>query len=328
MMPAVTRRTAIRMASAAAALVAAPAGLRAQAFPTRPVSLVVPYAAGGPTDVASRVIAEQLRVELGGPVVVENRPGASTIIGAQAVAAAPPDGHTMLMVTTTTLCTNPHLYRHLPYKAEDFAPVGMAVRVPLAVAIRSTLPATTIEEFRRYAQSRPGTLNYGSAGTGANSQLVNELMNARLGTPMTHVPYRGTALALKDLASGHVDALVDALATLLPLHQAGQIRILATFEDTRTPVAPDLPTFVEAGYPDLVAFTWFALMAPAATPVPILDRLNEAATRAIQTGGVQRRLSELGFTGQTSSRAELASYIRSESERWAPLIKRLGIVLD
>lgn len=323
-MLAITRRAVLRIVSGAVAI--SPGLSKAQAFPTRPVTLVVPYAAGGPTDVASRLIAEQLRIELGSPVVIENRPGASTIVAAQAVAAAPKDGHTILMVTTTTLCTNPHLYKRLSYKIEDFAPVAMAAKVPLGFAVKAAMPVNTIDEFRRYAQSRRGELNYGSAGAGANSQLVNELMNARLDTPMTHVPYRGTAPALKDLAAGHVDALVDALATLLPMHQAGQIKILGNFDDVRSPVAPDIPTFAESGYPDLVAFTWNAVVAPAGTPAPVIERLNEAIVRAVEKA--RGRLAELGFVGQTSSPVALASYIQEESARWAGLIERLGIVLE
>lgn len=305
-----------------------PSTSTAQTYPSRPVTLVVPYAAGGPTDVASRVIAAQMQSALGVNVVVENKPGASTILGAQHVAAAPPDGHTILMVTTTTLCTNPHLYKKLPYKVEDFTPVSMAVKVPLGLAVRSSLPVSTIAEFREYARARPGKMNYGSAGTGANSQLVNVLMNQALNIDMTEVPYRGTAPALNDLAAGHVDALVDAIATLLPLHRDGKIRILGNFDDTRSPVAAEVPTFAESGYPGLVAFTWFAVVAPARVPEPVIAKLNKAVMEAVESPQTKRKFAELGFIPRTSTARDLANYIQSENDRWGPLIKKMGVQLD
>lgn len=321
-----SRRTLLLTSLAGAVL--GPSIARAQAFPSKPVTLVVPYAAGGPTDVASRVIAQQMQASLGGAVVIDNKPGASTILGAQYVAAAPPDGHTIFMVTTTTLCTNPHLYRKLPYKVEDFAPVAMAVKVPLGLAVRSSLPVSTIAEFRDYARARPGKMNYGSAGTGANSQLVNVLANQALNIDMAEVPYKGTAPALNDLAAGHVDALVDAIATLLPLHREGKIKILGNFDDVRSPVAPEVPTFVESGYPHLVAFTWFAVVAPARVPEPVIARLNKAVMEAVESPQTKRKFAELGFIAQTSSPRELAAYIRSENDRWGPLIRKMGLQLD
>ena len=314
--------------SSLGAAVLAPANALAQTFPSKPVTLVVPYAAGGPTDVASRVIASQMQAALGVNVIIENKPGASSILGAQYVAAAAPDGHTIFMVTTTTLCTNPHLYKKLPYKVDDFAPIAMAVKVPLGLAVRSSLPVSSIAEFKEYVQARPGKLNYGSAGTGANSQLVNVLMNQALNIKMTEVPYRGTAPALADLAGGHVDALVDAIATLLPLHRDGKIKILGNFDDARSPVAPEVPTFSEAGYPGLVAFTWFAVVAPARVPEPVIARLNKAVMAAVESPQTKRKFMELGFIPQTSSARELATYIQSENDRWGPLIKKMGIQLD
>ncbi len=322
----ITRRNLL--VSSLGAAVLAPATAIAQAFPTKPVTMVVPYAAGGPTDVASRVIAAQMQSVLGVNVIIENKPGASTILGAQYVAAAAPDGHTIFMVTTTTLCTNPHLYKKLPYKIEDFAPIAMAVKVPLGLAVRSSLPVSTIAEFRDYVQARPGKMNYGSAGTGANSQLVNVLMNQALNINMTEVPYKGTAPAMADLAGGHVDALVDAVATLLPLHRNGKIKILGNFDDVRSSVAPDVATFSEVGYPNLVAFTWFAVVAPARVPEPVIAKLNKAVMTAVMSAQTKSKFAEMGFIPQTSSARQLATYIRSENDRWGPLIKKMGLQLD
>ena len=322
----ITRRKLL--VSSLGAAVLAPATANAQTFPSKPVTMVVPYTAGGPTDVASRVIAAQMQSALGVNVIIENRPGASTILGAQYVAGAAPDGHTILMVTTTTLCTNPHLYKKLAYKVEDFAPIAMAVKVPLGLAVRSSLPVSTIAEFRDYVRARPGKMNYGSAGTGSNSQLVNVLMNQALNINLTEVPYRGTAPAMADLAGGHVDALVDAIATLMPLHRDGKIKILGNFDDVRSPVAPDVPTFLEAGYPQLVAFTWMAVVAPVRVPEAVIGKLNKAVMAAVMSPQTKSKFAEIGFIPQTSSARELASYIESENNRWGPLIKKMGVQLD
>ena len=324
--PSLSRRGLLLSSLGAAVLASSRAN--AQTFPSRPVTMVVPYAAGGPTDIASRVIAEQMHAALGVNVIIENKPGASSILGAQYVAAAVPDGHTVLMVTTTTLCTNPHLYKKLAYKVEDFAPIAMAVKVPLGLAVKKSLPVSTIAEFRDYAQARAGKMNYGSAGTGANSQLVNVLMNQALNIQMTEVPYRGTAPALADLAGGHVDALVDAIATLLPMHRDGKIKILGNFDSARSPVAPDVPTFAESGYPGLVAFTWNAVVAPARVPESVITKLNKAVVAAVESPETKRKFAEMGFIPQTSSARELAAYIQSENDRWGPLIKKMGIQLD
>ena len=321
-----TRRQLLQSAAGASALASGYA--RAQAFPAKPITLVVPYAAGGPTDISSRVLAERMQAALGARVIVENRPGASTIVGAQHVAGAAPDGHTLLMVTTTTLCTNPHLYKKLPYKVEDFTPIGMAVKVPLGFAVPQALPASNIAEFRRYALAQAGKLNYGSAGTGANSQLVNALMNQALGIQMTEVPYKGTGPALVDLAGGRVEGLVDAIATLVPLHREGRIKILANFDDVRSPVAPDVPTFIEAGYPSLVAFTWFAMVAPARVPEPVVAKLHAALMMAVTASETQRKLAEMGFIAQGSTSRELSDYIGSEYKRWGSLIQKMGLTLD
>ncbi len=322
----ITRRNLL--VSSLGAAVLAPATANAQTFPTKPVTMVVPFGAGGPTDVASLVIAAQMQTTLGVNVIIENKPGASTILGAQYVAAAAPDGHTIFMVTTTTLCTNPHLYKKLPYKIEDFAPIAMAVKVPLGLAVRSSLPVSTIAEFRDYVQARPGKMNYGSAGTGANSQLVNVLMNQALNINMTEVPYRGTAPAMADLAGGHVDALVDAMATSLPLHRDGKIKILGNFDDVRSSLAPDVPTFMESGYPNLVAFTWMAVVAPARVPEPVIAKLNKAVMAAVMSAQTKSKFAEMSFIPQTSSALQLATYIRSENDRWGPLIKKMGLQLD
>lgn len=305
-----------------------PSSAYAQSFPTKPVTMVVPFAAGGPTDVASRVIAAQMQASLGINVVIENKPGASTILGAQYVASAVPDGHIIIMVTTTTLSTNPHLYKKLAYKVDDFAPIAMAVKVPIGLAVKSSLPVNTIAEFRDYVKARPGKMNYGSAGTGTNSHLVNALMNQALGIDMAEVPYRGTGPALLDLAGGHVDSLVDAIATLLPLHRDGKVKILGNFDDVRSAVAPEIPTFSESGYTNLVAFTWMAVMAPSRVPEATISKLNKAVMAAVTSPQTKSKFDELGFVPQTSTSKQLSSYIQSETDRWGPLIKKLGIQLD
>jgi tripartite-type tricarboxylate transporter receptor subunit TctC len=302
---------------------------RAQSYPEKPVTLVIPYSAGGPTDVFGRALADKLSQVLGVGVVIDNRPGASTMLGANHVAAAAKDGHTALIVTTTTLSLNPTLYKKtISYKVSDFAPVALVGKVPIGLAVRADLPVSTIKEFQDYVKRSPKRMKYGSAGTGANSQMVNALANQTLGIEMTEVPYKGTAPALTDMVAGHVDALVDAVATLAPLHRAGKIKILGNFDSERSVVAPDVPTFAESGFPTLVAFTWNAVVVPAGTPNNVVAKLNAALVETLNDPETRKKIESIGFIPLTSTPEELHAYIGKESERWAKLIEQMGISLD
>lgn len=304
-------------------------GADAQTYPSKAVTLVIPYSAGGPTDVFGRALSDKLGKVLKQQIIIDNRPGASTMLGAAQVAAAPKDGYTALVVTTTTFALNPSLYKStINYKLSDFAPVALVGKVPIGLAVRADLPVSNIKEFQAYVKASKTRMKYGSAGTGANSQMVNALANQTLGIEMTEVPYKGTAPALTDMVAGHVDALVDAIATLAPLHKAGKIKILGNFDSARSPVTPDVPTFAESGFPDLVAFTWNAVVVPAGTPEPVITKLNAALVETLSDAETRSNVERIGFTPLTSTPAELSAYIGTESERWSGLIKQMGISLD
>ncbi len=319
-----TRRTFT--AAALASLLVEPA--HAEAYPTRPVTMVVPYAAGGPTDVAARLLAAKMKDPLNQTVVIENRTGGSTMIGAAYVARAPKDGYTIMMITPTTVATNPHLYKTINYKVEDFAPISMVVKVPFVLSVRSSLPVKTIQEFIAYAKAHPGQLNYGTSGSGSAPQLAAELFSAEAGIKMRDVSYRGSGPALTDLLAGVLDVVIDGVQTSAPYHREGKMRSLANFADTRSPQLPDVPTFVEAGLPGVVVYTWFALVAPAGTPAPVIATLNDAVVKSIASPDLKTRLDDLGFIAMSSSPKELGDYIRQEYELWGKVIARANIKLE
>ncbi len=313
--------------SLAAVMLASAAPSHAQSYPERPVTLVVPYSAGGPTDVYGRLLAAALSDVLGQNFIVENRPGAATQVGATYAAAAPNDGYTLLVANTTTLSLNPSLYDELSYKVADFSPIALVSKIPIGFAVRADLPVTDIAEFRAFAEGSAEELTYGSAGTGSNSQMVNLLMNQTLDVNMLEIPYQGTAPALVDLTAGHVDGLVDAMATLAPMHRSGRIRILGNFDTERSSAVPDVPTFEEQGV-DITAFTWNALVAPAGVPDDVIDTLSAALDRISKDPQFEARLVEVGFSTMHSTPAELTAYVEQETVRWQNLIEQMNIVLE
>jgi tripartite-type tricarboxylate transporter receptor subunit TctC len=321
------RGTAIAHAVLGLAILLAAATAVAQPYPTRPVTLVVPFPPGGVTDLVGRLLARRLGAELGHTVVVENRAGASTIVAAQTVAGAPKDGHTLLLAAGSTLASNPHLYRRLPYRADDFAPVSLVVTLPYVISLRLDMPQS-VPEFVAHAKARPGALTYGTVGVGSTSHIAAEILAEALGIEMTDVPYRGSAPALNDLLAGRIDLLVDTIATSLPLHREGRLRILSVMSEHRIPDAPDIPTFAEHGFADAVAGSWFALVAPAGTPAPVLVRLNAATAAALGDEALQRELRASGAVPAPGTPEALAAFIAAESARWGAVIRRLGITLD
>ncbi len=314
--------------AAAAAIAAVPFAAMAQDYPSRPVTMSIGYAAGGSVDIVARIVAEALSEELGQRVVVDNRPGASGMISADHVARSPADGYTIGMVTTTQFATNPHLYSSIPYKISDFETVGMVVKAPIGLGIATTVPVGTVAEFQGYARVNADDMSYGSFGLGTNSQLVNELMNETLGFKMEHVPYANGGLARADLVAGNIHALVDAIATLAPLHKEGQIKLLANFNDVRSERVADVPTFVEAGFPDLVAYTWFGIVVPAGTPEHVIDHLSAGLKSVIDNPAARAKLEDAAFIPAYSTAAELDAQIAADYDRWGPIIRRLEIKLD
>jgi tripartite-type tricarboxylate transporter receptor subunit TctC len=272
-----------------AALLAAPAF--AQTYPSRPITLIVPFAPGGSTDVIARVVAQALRAELGQTVVVENHAGAGGSLGTGLIAKAKPDGYTIGMGTASTLAINPAAYRSLPYDVrKDLAPITNIAAVPNIMSVNPAVPAKTMAEFIALAKSQPGKLSYGSSGNGSVSNLMGEQLKLAAGIDLVHVPYRGMGPAIQDAVAGQIQVLFDNLPTTLPHVQGGRLRALAVSGDKRVAALPDVPTFAELGFNDLNWMAFFGLIAPAATPPAIIAKLNAAAVKVIATPEVKRAL--------------------------------------
>jgi tripartite-type tricarboxylate transporter receptor subunit TctC len=304
---------------------AAPASAQT-AFPDRPVTLVVPFPPGGSTDVMARLLAERMAPLLGQPVLVENKPGAATVVGAEAVARSAPDGYTVLVNSGTTLTINPLLMRNLSYRPESFAPVSLLATLPFAFLVQNRLPAT-IPEFVALAKSKPGQLNYGTNGPSSFNNIVAVLVSEALGIRMQDVTYRGDSAQLNDFVAGTLDVLVVGGSSAIGPHRNGQGRILAWTGDRRMPMTPDVPIFAEVA-PEAVGQTWFGLAAPARTPAAAVERLSAAASRALQEPALRDRLLSEGQFAVGSSPGEYAAFLGREMDRWRPLLQRMNIKVD
>ena len=300
----------------------------AQTYPSRNITLVVPFPAGGTSDIVARILVEQLSGEYGKQVLIENRGGASTSLAAQMVAGAEKDGHTLLLGTATTFTTNPHLLPSIKYKFEDFAPVAMVVKVPFAFVVKKDFPAADIAAFRAYALANPGSVNNATSGPGSAIHLLGEVVARGLGVKFQHVHYRGAAPAMNDMLAGIVDSNVEALGNSAPNHRAGLYRALAVLSEQRLPQMPEVPTFKELGFPSIIGETWFAVFAPAGTPQPVLDRLSASITRIVKTDDFGRRMELIGNQPWAMTPAELGAYVTSERERQGKLIRDAGITMQ
>jgi tripartite-type tricarboxylate transporter receptor subunit TctC len=300
----------------------------AQAYPTRPIKMVVPFAAGG-ADVLGRLLAEQLRQSLGQPVIIENRPGAGGTVGAKAVAGAEPDGHTLLFASPGSITVGPTAYRNLDYDpVKSFVPVAMIATSPFILVVHPAVPASSVAELIAYAKANPGKLNFASPGYGTQPHFISELFKQKTGTALVHVPYRGAAPAFTDLVAGQVQIFFDNLRNAAPFIQAGKVRALAVTSAARTADMPDLPTLAEAGVDSILATYWNAVLAPAGTPAPIADRLNATINRVLNAAEMQASLTKLGMQAKTGSRADLAALIVEELQKWAAVAKSAGIQVD
>jgi tripartite-type tricarboxylate transporter receptor subunit TctC len=304
----------------------------AQNYPTRPITMVIPFAAGGPTDVLGRVMAERMSQILGQQVIVENVGGAGGGTGSQRVARAQPDGYTFLLGTVGTHAQNQTLYKKPLYNAAtDFQPVGLIAEVPLILITRKDFPASTFEEFVAHAKKNQDKMTYGSAGAGSATHLGCVLLDSAMGTKIQHVPYRGTGPAMQDLQGGRIDFLCEIVSTALPQIQGGAVKALATMTKTRSPVLPELPTVHEKGIPNFEALTWNAFFLPKNTPEPIAKKLHDAMLQAMDTPAVKERLQGLGAMLVTPDRRSpdyLAQFVRSEIEKWAVPIKASGVSVE
>jgi tripartite-type tricarboxylate transporter receptor subunit TctC len=298
----------------------------AQGYPNRPIRIIVPTAPGGPSDIGSRLIAEELTKRWGRPVVVETRPGAGTIVGSEIVAKAPPDGYTLLM-SPSTLATNPASYKKMPYNAlRDFAPITQTLFVPNLIVIHPSLPAKSLKEFIAFARARPGEILYASAGHGTNPHLTIELFASMAQIRMVHVPYKGSLPGIVDLLAGRVALSATAsMANLIPHVRSGRLRALGVTTAKRTQALPDTPTIAEAGLPGYESVQWSGLLAPAGTPREIVTALHKEVIAILHTPEARERLAGIGTEMVGSTPEEFAAFIKSETAKWAKVAKAAGI---
>jgi tripartite-type tricarboxylate transporter receptor subunit TctC len=311
------------------ACAAAPHVLAQAAYPTKPVRLVVPFPPGGTTDILARAAAQKLTEAWGQQVIVDNRPGAGGNIGAELVAHAPPDGYTLLMGTVGTHAINASLYSKLPYDhIKDFAPIVLIAGVPNVLEINPSLPVTNVQELIAYAKANPGKLNFASSGNGTSIHLSGELFKSLTGVSMTHVPYKGSALALTDLVGGQVQLMFDNLPSSLQFIKAGKLKALAVTSTTRAAALPDVPTMVEAGVPGYEASAWFGILAPAGTPRDVVMRTNAEIVKWLASPDAREKLASQGAIAAGGSPEDFARHIAAETAKWAKVVKESGAKVD
>ncbi len=301
----------------------------AQTYPAKPIRFIVPFPPGGGNDLIARELAAYITEPLGQTVVVENRPGASTIIGTEAAAKAPPDGYTIFMGNNSTLTINPNLYRKLPYDAvKDFAPVSLLASAPFVLLVHPSLPAHSMKELIALARARPGQLNFGSAGLGITTHLAGEMLKLMARIDIVHIPYKGAGPALTDLMGGQIELGFNNMLSALPHVRSGRLRALAVTSKARSRVLPQLPTIAESGLPDYEAGAWYAVLAPARTPAPVIARLHGEFVKALQQPKVQERMAGDGASIAGSTPEALARIIETDIARWGKVIKQTGLTLD
>ena len=321
-----SRRSILAGGAGLGAFALLPRRARADAWPSRPVKFVVPFAAGGTTDILARVVAARVSEESGRQFIVENKVGAGGNIAADAVSKAEPDGYTFLVGTPGTHAINPFVFKNMGYDpAKDIAPVIIIARVPNLCSVTNALPVKSVAELIAYAKAKPGELFYGKPGLGSTAHVSTELFKSMTGVEMTHVPYKGSAPALTDLIAGRVHLMIDNLPAAQPFAESGSIRPLAVSSATRWPLLPDLPTIAEAGVPGYEAASWFTIAAPAKTPKEIIGRLNASVDKFLKTEDGIARLRKLGAEPAGGSPEEMQRYVVGETEKWGKVAKFAGI---
>jgi tripartite-type tricarboxylate transporter receptor subunit TctC len=322
------RRHFIGAATAMAAL-AYGGGAYAQSYPTRPVRMVVPFPAGGPTDIVARPLAQLLGEALGQQMLVDNRGGAGGSIGADAVAKAAPDGYTVLVGTVGTHAINQALYRKLPYDAKaDFTPIALIAMAPVALVVHPGSPYNSVAELIAAAKKEPGMIPFGSAGNGTPGHLTGEMFSKAAGITLKHVPYKGSAPAITDLLGGQIPVMFDPIQSVLQHVRGGKLRALAISSKARASVLPQTPTLAESGLTDFEATAWWALFAPAHLPAPITAKLASEANRIIQTAGFRDKLVEIGVQTGAMSPQAFTEFQRQEMDKWGRAVKDSGVTLD
>jgi tripartite-type tricarboxylate transporter receptor subunit TctC len=314
----------IAAACALAGLTAASTAAVAQDFPSRAIKFVVPFTAGSATDTLARVLGQKLNATLGWTVIIENIAGASGQTAASNVARAAPDGHTVFITSNTTHAANQNLFKKLSYDPiADFEPITRLGNITLALAVHPSVPANNVRELVAYGKANPGKLSFGAGSTSA--RMASEMLKARGGFDMLHVPYRANPLAVADLLGGQISLVFADVSTTLPQILAGKVKGLGVSSVQRSPLAPDLPTMMEEGIPNYEMIGWFAAFVPAKTPKPIVERLNSAIKTAVEDKSVQESLLKAGIEPLTSTPEELRAYVVSETKKWADVVKAAGI---
>jgi tripartite-type tricarboxylate transporter receptor subunit TctC len=318
----------ILIGAAGVALAASALQPAAQTFPAKPMRIVVPLAAGGPGDVLARAIGQKLSEGFGQPVVIDNRPGANTNVGSEFVAKAPPDGYTLL-ATASTLTINPSLYASLPYDPiKDFAPITLIASTPLVLVVHPSLPVKSVKDLIALAKTKPGQLNYGSAGNGSTLHLAGEMFNSLAGVKLVHVPYKGVTNAFSDLLGGQISIMFPGAPIALPQVKAGKLRALGTTGATRTPAAPDLPAIAEAGLPGYEVSVWYGFLAPAGTPAPVVNRLHGEIVKILQLPDIKERWAALGAEPITNTPEQFAAFLKADLGKWAKVVRESGAKMD
>lgn len=310
----------------AAALLQAAAACAAEAYPSKPVRIVVPFAAGGSTDILARNVAQRLNEALRSPVIVENRPGGGAVVGADYVAKSSPDGYTLLMGTNTTHAVAPHLYSKLPYNPlRDFVPIAEIAYNPQFLDVHPSIPVRSVKELIALARARPGQLNFGTAGQGSTSHMAMELFRSMAKVDMVHVPYKGTGPALIDLLGGHLSLMFDVVLTTLPHMKAGKVRVLGVSSLRRVDVAPEVPTIAESGLPGFEANNWNGIFLAAGTPRALVEKVNKDLVAALSSPDLKDTLFKQGLDAAPEPPEAFAAYLKSEYTKWGKVIKAAGI---
>ncbi len=308
------------------ALTALFATARADDFPSRPIHLIVPYAPGGGADSVARIVAKRVSETIGQPIIIENRGGAGSIIGTEAVHKADPDGYTLLLGQSGPISINPAVYKTLPYDSvQDFAPITMTTAYPYILMVNAKLPVKNLKEFIALVKSKPGEFNYGTTGVGAANHLVTELFDSKAGLKMTHIPYRGTALAVTDLLAGQVTMVFADPISALPHMQAGTLRALAVTSKERSSVAPDVPTIAESGYPGFDAIAWHGILAPAKTPPAIIAKLNAEFVKALKDPETKSLLEKQAMATVGNTPEQFAAFIKQDIAIWKDVATQANV---
>ena len=324
-------RTMLRavLTVACGATLAFAAAAQSQEFPTKAVTIVVPWPAGGPTDIAARPLAKGLSENLGQPFVIDNRAGASGNIGSGIVARAKPDGYTLLITSSSPIVINPSIYKKMPLDPQkDLAPITNLLRVPLVLVVNPSLPVNNLKELIAHIKAQDGKFQYASSGSGTPQHMTTELMKTQAGLDMVHVPYKGSAPAITDVLGGHLPMMFDSTIAIMPHIQSGKVKPIAVTGAQRSPLLPDVPTFSEAGMPGFESYAWYGFFAPAGTPKEIVDKLNAEARKVMDSPEYQRVLTDTGSENVGTSAEEFARFVEAEAAKWSKVAKESGATVD